>query len=179
LHYVFSLVFCFRLPLCLILPVSISFSAVFPPCFGYARYLGFAKDYKTLELHIPHKKPRKSKYNHSPSLSEPQKLENRVISQVRIVVEHVLASVKRWSILINKFRNRLDKFEDNVILAAAGLHNFLLNLQLYLLTLFRTKSIHPTVHVLFNAHSLQHSVNNRDVIHPFHYNWSTCFSSHT
>lgn len=91
-------------------------------------YLGFAKDYKTLELHIPHKKPRKSKSNPTPSLSDQQKLENREISQVRIVVEHVLASVKRWSILINKFRNRLDKFEDNVILAAAGLHNFLLNL---------------------------------------------------
>ena len=62
------------------------------------------------------------------ALSDQQKLENREISQVRIVVEHVLASVKRWSILINKFRNRLDKFEDNVILAAAGLHNFLLNI---------------------------------------------------
>ena len=91
-------------------------------------YLGFAKDYKTLELHIPHKKPRKSKSNPTPSLSDQQKLENREISQVRIGVEHVLASVKRWSILINKFRNRLDKFEDNVILAAASLHNFLLNL---------------------------------------------------
>jgi len=44
-------------------------------------------------------------------------------------IEKILnLSVKRWSILINKFRNRLDKFEDNVILAAAGLHNFLLNL---------------------------------------------------
>ena len=91
-------------------------------------YLGFAKDYKTLELHIPHKKPRKSKSTPTPSLSDQQKLENREISQVRIVVEHVLASIKHWSILINKFRNRLDKFADNVILAAAGLHNFLLNL---------------------------------------------------
>ena len=91
-------------------------------------YLGFAKDYKTLELHIPHKKPRKSKSNPTPSLSDQQKLENREISQVRIVVEHVLASIKHWSILFNKFRNRLDKFADNVILAVAGLHNFLLNL---------------------------------------------------
>ena len=34
-------------------------------------YLGFVKDYKTLELHIPHKKPRKS--NPTPSLSDQQK----------------------------------------------------------------------------------------------------------
>ena len=42
-------------------------------------YLGFAKDYKTLELHIPHKKPRKSKSTPTPSLSDQQKLENREI----------------------------------------------------------------------------------------------------
>jgi len=78
-------------------------------------YLGFAKDYKTLELHIPHKKPRKSKSTPTPSLSDQQKLENREISQVRIVVEHVLASIKHWAILFNKFRNRLDKFADKCI----------------------------------------------------------------
>jgi hypothetical protein len=81
-----------------------------------------------LELHVPHKKPRKSKANPTPVLSDEQKADNRAVSQMRIVVEHVLASIKHWSILTAKFRNHLDKIEDKVICVAAGLHNFLLNL---------------------------------------------------
>lgn len=90
-------------------------------------YLGFANDFVTLELNIPYKKPRKSATNPTPSLTDSQKEENHRISSVRIVVEHVLASIKHWSILSAKFRNRIDQMEDRVILAAAGLHNFLLN----------------------------------------------------
>ena len=90
-------------------------------------YLGFANDFSTLELNIPYKKPRKSATNPTPSLTDSQKEENHRISSVRIVVEHVLASIKHWSILSAKFRNRIDQMEDRVILAAAGLHNFLLN----------------------------------------------------
>jgi DDE superfamily endonuclease len=91
-------------------------------------YLGFADDYKTLELHIPYKKPRKSKATPHPTLSAEQKAENRSISQTRIVVEHVLASIKHWSILTSKFRNHQADMDDKVIAIAAGLHNFLLNL---------------------------------------------------
>lgn len=39
--------------------------------------------------------------------------------------------------------------------------------------------LHETVHGLLNAHSFQHAVDNRDVIHLFHYDWSTRFSCHT
>lgn len=91
-------------------------------------YLGFANDFSTLELNIPHKKPRKSATHPTPSLTDSQKEENHKISSVRIVVEHVLASIKHWTILSAKFRNRIDQMEDKVILAAAGLHNFLLNI---------------------------------------------------
>ena len=86
-------------------------------------YLGFADDYKTLELNIPHKKPRKSKANPAPTLSDEQKAHNRTVSQTRIVIENVLASVKHWSILTAKFRNHLDQIEDKVIWAAAGTPN--------------------------------------------------------
>jgi len=55
--------------------------------------LGFAKDYKTLELHIPHKKPRKSKSNPTPSLSDQQKLENREIS---VLVSDMVKCEKQW-----------------------------------------------------------------------------------
>lgn len=89
-------------------------------------YLGFADDYQTLELHIPYKKPRKSKANPAPTLSDEQKAHNRTVSQTRIVIENVLASVKHWSILTTKFRNLLVDMADTVIWVAAGLHNFLL-----------------------------------------------------
>ena len=93
-------------------------------------YLGFATDYTTLELHIPDKKPRTSKANPTPALSDAQKAANRAISQTRIVIEHVLASIKHWTILTAKFRNHLDQMEDKVILVAAGLHNLLLTMAL-------------------------------------------------
>ena len=111
------------------------FKTEFPPEFDWFAnfklwidlgYLGFADDYTTLELNIPHKKPRTSKANPVPTLSDEQKAHNRTVSQTRIVVENVLASVKHWSILTAKFRNHLENMEDQVILAAAGLHNFLL-----------------------------------------------------
>jgi DDE superfamily endonuclease len=113
------------------------FKTEFPPEFDWFAkfkiwidlgYLGFADDYKTLELHIPHKKPRKSKANPIPTLSDQQKAENRAVSQIRIVVEHVLASIKHWNILTAKFRNHREKMEDKVIAIAAGFHNYLLNL---------------------------------------------------
>lgn len=91
-------------------------------------YLGFADDYQTLQLHIPIKKPRKSKANPTPTLANEQKAHNRAVSQTRIVIEHVLASVKHWRILTSKFRNHRPHLVDNVIWAAAGLHNFLLTL---------------------------------------------------
>jgi hypothetical protein len=91
-------------------------------------YLGFDKNYETLELHLPHKKPRKSKTNPQPSLTPQQKEENRAMSSVRVVVENAICGLKRFNILVHKFRNRKNDFEDDVILASAGLHNLSLNL---------------------------------------------------
>ena len=91
-------------------------------------YLGIAKDYEALEINIPHKKPRKSKANPAPTLTDEQKEENRQLSKVRVVVEHAIAGMKRFNILVAKFRNRKDNFGDDVAVAAAGLHNLLLSL---------------------------------------------------
>lgn len=91
-------------------------------------YLGFDKNYATLELHLPHKKPRKSKANPDPALTPEQKDENREISSLRVVVENAICGLKRFNILVHKFRNHTEDFEDDVILAAAGLHNLSLDL---------------------------------------------------
>lgn len=88
-------------------------------------YLGFAKDYHTLEVHIPHKKPRKSKANPTPTLSASQQDDNRQTSRVRVIVEHAICKMKRFNILVNKFRNHKDRFVDDVAAVAAGLANWM------------------------------------------------------
>lgn len=92
-------------------------------------YQGAQNRYVANEIHMPHKKPRKSIKNPSPSLSEEQKVENRIISQVRVVVEHAIGGFKRFNILVQKFRNHLDGFVDIAVLLAAGLWNLKLKCQ--------------------------------------------------
>ena len=91
-------------------------------------YLGFQKDYHTLELHIPHKKPRKSATTPSPTLTDSQKEDNRHMSRIRIAVENAICKMKRFNILVNKFRNRKDQFVDDVAVVAAGLANWMVTL---------------------------------------------------
>lgn len=93
-------------------------------------YLGFQTDYTTLELHIPHKKPRKSKANPKPTLTAEQKAENRAQSSVRVVVENAICRMKRFRVLTDIFRNRKTSFIDDVALATAGLANLSLELAL-------------------------------------------------
>lgn len=70
---------------------------------------------KTLQ---PKKKPR------GRELSATDKQRNHRISQVRVVVEHVIAGVKRCRIVKDILRNTKDKFDDLVMEIACGLHNF-------------------------------------------------------
>jgi DDE superfamily endonuclease/Helix-turn-helix of DDE superfamily endonuclease len=66
----------------------------------------------------PKKKPRNG------TLSLADKLLNQAISSSRIVVEHVLAGVKRCRIVKEVFRNTRIGIEDRVLAIACGLHNF-------------------------------------------------------
>ena len=65
----------------------------------------------------PKKKPR------GRELHPIQKTINRVISRVRVTVEHAIAGIKRCHIVADLFRNRRAGFVDEVMLAASGLHN--------------------------------------------------------
>jgi len=82
-------------------------------------YLGIDKINKNSK--IPHKN---SKYN---KLTEKQKDENKELSSVRIFVENVIACVKKFKILSERYRNRRKRFglRFNLI---AGIYNFELNL---------------------------------------------------
>ena len=66
----------------------------------------------------PEKKPK------GKELTSEQKDKNRLISSIRIVIEHIISGVKRCRIVKDIFRNTKDKFDDLVMEIACGLHNF-------------------------------------------------------
>ena len=92
-------------------------------------YLGTQKAYAAQDIKMPHKKPRKSKNNPSPVLTEEQKGVNREISRVRVIVEQAISGMKRCHIVVHRFRNHLEAFVDKAALLAAGLWNWKLKCQ--------------------------------------------------
>ena len=78
-------------------------------------YQGYAPD--NVLLLQPKKKPRKQE------LTVSEKFVNRVISSGRIVVENVIAGVKRCRIVKDILRNRHEGFDDLIMDIACGLHN--------------------------------------------------------
>src|SRR5215813_3241180 len=90
-------------------------------------YLGIKTDYTGDRIDIPTKKPRKSKKNPTPQLSDEHKAANTALSQVRIFIEHAIGGMKRYNILVHVFRNRKADFEDAAIGICAGLWNFALS----------------------------------------------------
>lgn len=87
-------------------------------------YQGIESQYPTFHrIHIPHKKPRKSKNNPNPTLTPQQKKENRAISRIRVAIEHLIGDMKSFQILVTKFRNRITNMADQVVLVVAGLCN--------------------------------------------------------
>ena len=71
-----------------------------------------------VNTHQPTKKPRGGQ------LTEAQKQENRLLSSLRVVVEHVIGGVKRLHIVKDVFRNKKEDFDDLVMELACGLYNF-------------------------------------------------------
>lgn len=90
----------------------------FPPCglFQDTGFQGFAPEHVC--TYQPKKKPRGGE------LTAEEKAENQLISSIRILVEHVMAGVKRCRIVHDVFRNTKAQFDDLVMEIACGLHNF-------------------------------------------------------
>lgn len=65
----------------------------------------------------PKKKPK------GKELSTADKFINKAISSARIVVENIIAGIKRCHIVKDVFRNKKDGFDDLVMEIACGLHN--------------------------------------------------------
>jgi len=89
-------------------------------------YQGVQTDYIGETIEIPVKKPRKSQKNPDPQLSDHQKAANQALSRVRVLVEHAIGGIKRYNILVHRFRNHKANFDDDVVGICAGLWNFTL-----------------------------------------------------
>lgn len=83
-------------------------------------FLGIVSDYVCKSVKIPYKKPKNS------VLTEERKLENKVVSSERIVVEHSIGGLKRYRILSDRLRIHLIDFYHEILGVCAGLWNFYL-----------------------------------------------------
>ena len=59
--------------------------------------------------------------------SAPEKQSNKQKSRIRIAVEHAIAGMKRYKILVERFRNKSEQLADAVVEVCAGLWNYKLN----------------------------------------------------
>ena len=84
--------------------------------------MGLRKDYPHLDVVIPHKKPKNGQ------LTPEQRQENKLISQLRIKVEHTISRLKRFGAVADIYRNHNHYWTDKFILIAAGLSNYHLRL---------------------------------------------------
>ena len=81
-------------------------------------FQGIEKDFPSLEVVIPKKKPR------GKELTFEQKGENTMGARVRVAAEHAIAGIKRLKIVSETFRNRTSSLTDTFMLLACGLWNF-------------------------------------------------------
>ena len=90
----------------------------FPPCglFQDTGFQGYKPDH--VDTYQPKKKPQ------GKELTDEEKAENTMIASIRILVEHVIAGVKRCRIVKEVLRNTKNHFADQVMEIACGLHKF-------------------------------------------------------
>jgi hypothetical protein len=81
-------------------------------------FQGIKTDYPQLNVVIPHKKPRGGE------LSVEQKEENRIISGIRVIVEHAIAGIKRLRVVTDPYRNHKSLVADKFMLIACGIWNY-------------------------------------------------------
>jgi hypothetical protein len=81
-------------------------------------FTGVDKDYPEASVMMPKKKPR------GKELTDGEKTQNKVISGIRVLVEHAIGGIKRLRITTDKFRNKKDTFNDKAMLISCGLWNY-------------------------------------------------------
>jgi hypothetical protein len=85
---------------------------------GDSGFQGLQNEY--VNIHLPQKKPK------GKPLSSYYKRKNKKLSRQRVVCEHAHAGMKRYHAVSAIYRNRVPDFDDHLMLTAAGLWNFYL-----------------------------------------------------
>jgi hypothetical protein len=83
-----------------------------------AGYQGHQPD--GVQVRQPGKKPR------GKERTAEQKTQNQAYSRQRVVIEHAIGLCKRWRVVRDMFRGRIEEIRDTVMLLCCGLHNLLL-----------------------------------------------------
>lgn len=92
---------------------------VFPSDIGLFQDTGFQGYHpEGVTIYQPKKKPK------GKELTSEEKAENKIISSIRVLIEHIISGVKRCRIVKDIFRNTTAYFADQVMEIACGLHNF-------------------------------------------------------
>ena len=84
-------------------------------------YKGLASD--SAQIIMPYKRKKNQ------TLDAKQEQWNSWVSKIRVKVEHIIASIKIFRKVKEKFRGRLFVREDRVMLIACGLHNLKLKVK--------------------------------------------------
>jgi hypothetical protein len=86
-------------------------------------FQGFYKDYKCSDVKLPIKRKRVAKGIKN-ELTHEEKQYNKELAKERIVVENSIAGLKRFHLITNRLRLKLDfSCLDNIMLVLAGLWN--------------------------------------------------------
>ena len=80
--------------------------------------MGVKNDFPTVKSVLPFRKKRKKS-----ELSDEEKKYNRKHSKLRVIVEHTICRIKKFGIMIGKFRNKLGRY-DHASDIVSGLVNF-------------------------------------------------------
>lgn len=79
--------------------------------------------FQGIERHHPNASVAKRGYKNRP-LSDEEKQGNRIISSLRVGVEHAIGGMKRFRACHDVLRNKIGRFDDRVAVVAAGLWNY-------------------------------------------------------
>ena len=91
--------------------------------------MGIATDFVIQKLQIPIKKPKKSKNNPDPQLTDAEKEHNKTVAQTRVRIEHAIGSMKIYNIMAHIYRNHKQNFEDLSAGICAALHNLKISIR--------------------------------------------------
>ena len=91
-------------------------------------YVGIQDNYEIKNLRIPVKRKRGKKDEPKTELTDEEKQYNKELSRTRVLAENALSGLKRFSILVNVFRNKILNFDDLTIGIPAGIWNLHLSI---------------------------------------------------